>query len=175
MQRIIKKVAPATLQQAPKEKRVAAYARVSSGREGPLHSLSAQISYYNSSIQKTPGWQYAGVYADEALTGTKENRVEFQKLLKACHAGEIDMVITKSVSRFARNTVTTLKTIRELRLIGVDVYFEEQNIHTLTLQHIQLLQSKKSFSPTVLLLLNAGTQQKAKLKIQQNPSQFQLQ
>lgn len=83
MQRIIKKVAPATLQQAPKEKRVAAYARVSSGREGPLHSLSAQISYYNSLIQKTPGWQYAGVYADEALTGTKENRVEFQKLLNA--------------------------------------------------------------------------------------------
>ena len=131
MQRIIKKVAPAALQQAPKEKRVAAYARVSSGREGPLHSLSAQISYYNSLIQKTPGWQYAGVYADEALTGTKENRAEFQKLLKACHAGEIDMVITKSVSRFARNTVTTLKTIRELRLAGVDVYFEEQNIHTL--------------------------------------------
>lgn len=131
MQRIIKKVAPATLKQAPKQKRVAAYARVSSGREGPLHSLSAQISYYNSLIQKTPGWQYAGVYADEALTGTKENRVEFQKLLKACYAGEIDMVITKSVSRFARNTVTTLKTIRELRLAGVDVYFEEQNIHTL--------------------------------------------
>lgn len=131
MERMIKKVAPAALQQAPKLKRVAAYARVSSGREGPLHSLSAQISYYNSLIQKTPGWQYAGVYADEALTGTKENREEFQKLLKACYDGEIDMIITKSVSRFARNTVTTLKTIRKLRLAGVDVYFEEQNIHTL--------------------------------------------
>ena len=131
MGRIIKKVAPAALQQAPKQKRVAAYARVSSGREGPLHSLSAQISYYNSLIQKTLGWQYAGVYADEALTGTKENRAEFQKLLKACYDGEIDMIITKSVSRFARNTVTTLKTIRKLRLAGVDVYFEEQNIHTL--------------------------------------------
>lgn len=81
-------------------------------------------------IQKTPGWQYVGVYADEALTGTKENRMEFQKLLKACHAGEIDMVITKSVSRFARNTVTTLKTIRELRLIGVDVYFEKKDFYT---------------------------------------------
>lgn len=131
MERMIKKVVPGALQQAPRLKRVAAYARVSSGREGPLHSLSAQISYYNSLIQKTPGWQYAGVYADEALTGTKENREEFQKLLKACYDGEIDMIITKSVSRFARNTVTTLKTIRKLRLAGVDVYFEEQNIHTL--------------------------------------------
>ena len=89
MQRIIKIVAPATLQQAPKEKRVAAYARVSSGREGPLHSLSAQISYYNSLIQKTPGWQYVGVYADEALTGTKENRAEFQKLLKPAMPGRL--------------------------------------------------------------------------------------
>lgn len=131
MERIITKVAPATLQQAPKAKRVAAYARVSSGREAPLHSLSAQISHYNALIQKTPGWEYAGVYADEALTGTKESRGEFQKLLRACHAGEIDLILTKSVSRFARNTVTTLRTIRELRLIGVDVFFEEQNIHTL--------------------------------------------
>lgn len=131
MERIITKVAPATLRQAPKAKRVAAYARVSSGREAPLHSLSAQISHYNALIQKTSGWEYAGVYADEALTGTKESRGEFQKLLRACHSGKIDLILTKSVSRFARNTVTTLKTIRELRLLGVDVFFEEQNIHTL--------------------------------------------
>lgn len=131
MERIITRVAPPALQQAPKLKRVAAYARVSSGREAPLHSLSAQVSHYNGLIQKTPGWQYAGVYADEALSGTRDSRGEFQRLLADCKAGKIDMIITKSVSRFARNTVTTLKTIRELRLIGVDVYFEEQNIHTL--------------------------------------------
>lgn len=131
MERIITKVAPPVLQQAPKLKRVAAYARVSSGREAPLHSLSAQVSHYSSMIQKTPGWQYAGVYADEALSGTKDSRGEFQRLLADCKAGKIDMIITKSVSRFARNTVTTLRTIRELRLLGVDVYFEEQNIHTL--------------------------------------------
>lgn len=72
-----------------------------------------------------------GVYADEALTGTKDSRGEFQRLLADCRAGKIDMIITKSVSRFARNTVTTLRTIRELRLMGVDVFFEEQNIHTM--------------------------------------------
>lgn len=131
MQRKITKIAPLTIQQAPRLLRVAAYARVSSGKEAMLHSLSAQISHYSAKIQNTPGWEYAGVYADEALTGTKDSREEFQKLMAACRAGEIDLIITKSISRFARNTVTTLKTIRELRRIGVDVYFEEQNIHTL--------------------------------------------
>lgn len=132
MERIIQKVTPPARKKAPKLKRVAAYARVSSGREAPLHSLSAQISQYSGMIQKTPGWQYAGVYADEALTGTKDSRGEFQRLLADCRAGKIDMIITKSVSRFARNTVTTLRTIRELRLMGVDVFFEEQNIHTMS-------------------------------------------
>lgn len=131
MQRTIKKVNMAAVQQAPKQKRVAAYARVSCGKDAMLHSLSAQVSYSSALIQKTPGWEYAGVYADEALSGTKDTRGQFQKLLADCRAGDIDLIITKSISRFARNTVTTLQTVRELRLIGVDVYFEEQNIHTL--------------------------------------------
>lgn len=131
MERMIQKITPPARHKVSKMKRVAAYARVSSGREAPLHSLSAQISHYSGMIQKTPGWQYAGVYADEALSGTKDSRGEFQRLLADCKAGKIDMIITKSVSRFARNTVTTLKTIRELRLIGVDVFFEEQNIYTM--------------------------------------------
>lgn len=97
-----------------------------------LHSLSAQISEYSSRIQKHPGWQYAGVYADEAKTGTKGGRENFQRLLADCRAGQIDMVITKSISRFARNTVTLLETVRELKALGVDVFFEEQNIHTLS-------------------------------------------
>ena len=114
---------------APKKKRVAAYARVSSGKDAMLHSLSAQVSYYSDYIQKH-GWEYAGVYADEALTGTKDNRENFQRLLAECRKGTIQMVITKSISRFARNTVTLLSTVRELKSLGVDVYFEEQNIHT---------------------------------------------
>ena len=116
---------------APKKKRVAAYCRVSSGKDAMLHSLSAQISYYSDYIQKH-GWEYAGVYADEALTGTKDNRENFQRLLAECRKGTVQMVITKSISRFARNTVTLLETVRELKALGVDVYFEEQNIHTMS-------------------------------------------
>jgi len=116
---------------APKKKRVAAYCRVSSGKDAMLHSLSAQVSYYSDYIQKH-GWEYAGVYADEALTGTNDNRENFQRLLAECRKGTIQMVITKAISRFARNTVTLLETVRELKALGVDVYFEEQNIHTMS-------------------------------------------
>ena len=116
----------------PSLKRVAAYARVSSGKDAMLHSLSSQVSYYSALIQKHTGWLYCGVYADEAFTGTKDGRDGFQSLLAECRAGNIDMVITKSISRFARNTVTLLETVRELKALGVDVYFEEQNIHTMS-------------------------------------------
>lgn len=117
---------------APKLTRVAAYARVSSGKDAMHHSLSAQVSYYSDMIQKHPGWTYAGVYADEAKTGTKDSRENFQCLIEDCQQGKIDLVITKSVSRFARNTVTLLETVRQLKELGVDVFFEEQNIHTLS-------------------------------------------
>ncbi len=116
----------------PQRKRVAAYARVSSGKDAMLHSLSAQVSYYSDLIQNHSSWQYVGVYADEALTGTRNNRENFQRLLADCRAGMIDMVITKSISRFARNTITLLETVRELKTMGVDVYFEEQSIHSLS-------------------------------------------
>ena len=116
----------------PKLTRVAAYARVSSGKDAMLHSLSAQVSYYNCMIQNHPGWIFCGVYADEALTGTRDNREQFQRLLADCRAGKIDLVVTKSISRFARNTLTLLQTVRELKALGADVYFEEQNIHSLS-------------------------------------------
>ena len=79
-------------------KRVAAYARVSSGKDAMLHSLAAQVSYYSKLIQTHPGWRFAGVYADEAYTGTKEARPEFQRLLAACRDGAVDMIVTKSIS-----------------------------------------------------------------------------
>ncbi len=116
----------------PKRKKVAAYARVSSGKDAMMHSLSAQISYYSKLIQDNPNWQYVGVYADEARTGTKDLRPEFQRLLKDCEQGKIDMIITKAVSRFARNTLTVLETVRSLKKIGIDVYFEKENIHSLS-------------------------------------------
>jgi len=114
------------------KKCVAAYARVSDGKDAMLHSLSAQISYYSEYIQRNPDWIFVSVYADEAITGTKDSRPEFQKMLSDCKLGLIDMVITKSISRLARNTVTVLESVRALRELGVDIYFEEQNIHSLS-------------------------------------------
>jgi len=113
-------------------KKVCAYARVSTGKDTMLHSLSAQISYYSSYIQKHGEWCFSGVYAEEAVTGTKDKRPEFQRMIADCKAGKIDMIITKSISRFARNTVTLLETVRMLKELNVDVYFEEQNIHTMS-------------------------------------------
>jgi len=115
-----------------KKKNVAAYTRVSNGKDAMLHSLSAQVSYYSDYIQSHDDWEYVGVYADEALTGTKDNRADFQRLIADCRAGKIDMVITKSISRFARNTVTLLETVRELKNFGIGIFFEEQNINTLS-------------------------------------------
>ena len=129
MNRIVQQVKFQTAP-APVFKKVAAYARVSTGKDAMLHSLSAQVSYYSSLIQNHKGWQYAGVYIDEAVSGTKSSREGFQKLINDCKAGKIDMVITKSISRFGRNTVTLLQTVRELKDIGVDVFFEEQNLHS---------------------------------------------
>ena len=127
MPKTVTKVAyPPRLQ---RRKRVAAYARVSSGKDAMLHSLSAQVSYYNDLIQKKDGWEFVGVYSDEAITGTKEDRAGFQQMLEDCHNGKIDMILTKSISRFARNTVTILETVRMLKALEVDVFFEKQNIH----------------------------------------------
>lgn len=114
------------------DKRVAAYARVSTEKDAMLHSLSAQVSYYSDLIQSHRGWKYVGVYADEGLTGTKADRDNFVRLVEDCKAGKIDIVITKSISRFARNTLTLLETVRELKLFGVDIYFEEQKIHSMS-------------------------------------------
>ena len=116
----------------PKRKRVAAYARVSMEKDAMLHSLAAQVSHYSQLIQSNPTWIYAGVYADEGLTGTKESRPEFQRLLQDCREGLIDLVIVKSISRFARNTVTLLATVRELKGLGIDVFSERENIHSMS-------------------------------------------
>jgi DNA invertase Pin-like site-specific DNA recombinase len=105
---------------------------VSDGKEAMLKSLSAQVNYYKKLISENYMWEFVGVYSDEVFTGTKDSRAEFQQLLKDCRENKIDMVITKSISRFARNTVTLLETVRELKAIHVDVFFEEQNIHSIS-------------------------------------------
>lgn len=113
-------------------KRVAAYARVSCEKDTMLHSLEAQIDYYRKYITCNPEWIFAGIYADEAKTGTKEDREQFQRLLSDCRSGQIDMVITKSISRFARNTVTLLATVRELKELGINVLFEDSKITSIS-------------------------------------------
>lgn len=124
----VRKIKPKTLPLA-KRKRVAAYARVSKDTARLMHSVSAQVSYYSSLIQKNPEWEYAGVYADSGISGTGiKERDEFQRLVEDCEAGKIDIVLTKSISRFARNTVDLLATVRHLKEIGVEVRFEKENI-----------------------------------------------
>ena len=145
MKKTIIDIAPAK-QDSLRRKRVAAYCRVSCGKDTMLHSLQAQIDYYHKLITMNPEWKFAGVYADEAKTGTKESREQFQALLAECRAGNIEMVITKSISRFARNTVTLLNTVRELKDLGIDVYFEEQNIRTLDAEGEILLTLLASFA-----------------------------
>ena len=112
--------------------RTAAYCRVSCGKDAMLHSLEAQSDYYEKLIRGNPEWTFCGMYADEAFTGTKAERPAFQKMLADCRAGRLDQILVKSISRFARNTVTLLTTVRELKSLGVDVFFEEQGIHTMS-------------------------------------------
>ena len=116
----------------PVLKRVAAYARVSIDTEELHHSFSAQVSYYSNLIQKTPEWGYVGVYADEGISGTSMNRPQFQRMLKDCEAGMIDIILTKSISRFARNTVDLLRTVRRLKELGIEVRFEKEHINSLS-------------------------------------------
>ena len=111
--------------------RVAAYCRVSSGQGEQLHSLAAQISHYTQVLSGDASCQFVGIYADRGISGTQvKHRAEFLRLMEDCRAGLVDQVITKSVSRFGRNTVDTLLYTRELRNLGIDVYFEKEHLHS---------------------------------------------
>ncbi len=113
--------------------RVCGYARVSTGSKAQAESYATQITYFTEKIGNNPLWEFAGMYADEAATGTKvKGREEFQAMIEACENGEIDLILTKSVTRFARNTVECIQTIRKLKALGVGILFEKENINTLT-------------------------------------------
>ena len=110
-------------------KRVCAYARVSTDKESQLNSFSVQVSEYKNMIMKNPNWEFAGVYGDEGKSGTNIfGRKQFMQMVEVAKAGGIDLIITKSISRFARNTVDCLKTIRELKKVGTEIYFENDNL-----------------------------------------------
>jgi len=111
--------------------RVAAYCRVSSSQDEQLHSLAAQIDHYTQALAGDASCQFVGIYADRGISGTQvKNRAEFLRLIEDCRAGLVDQIITKSVSRFGRNTVDTLLYTRELRSLGIDVYFEKEHLHS---------------------------------------------
>lgn len=125
-----------TLQQQPlssatHKKRVAAYARVSTEQDEQQSSYEAQVDFYTRHIQSNPDWEFVGVFADRGITGTNtKNRESFNRMIDLALNGGIDIILTKSISRFARNTVDTLQTVRELKAVGVEVRFEKENLHT---------------------------------------------
>ena len=120
--------------------RVAAYCRVSTDEEDQLNSLETQMQYYTSKIAENPNWTMVGIYADEGITGTRaDKRDKFMKLMRDCQKGKVDYILTKSTSRFARNTVDSLTWIRKLRAIGIGVYFEEQNLDSSKVENETLI------------------------------------
>lgn len=130
--RIVHKIV-SPISEVRQRKKVAAYARVSMESERMQHSLSAQVSYYSALIQQNPEWEYAGVYADYGISGTgMQKREEFKRMLVDAEAGKIDIILTKSIQRFARNTVDLLNVVRYLRELGIEVFFQKENIRTLS-------------------------------------------
>ena len=133
--------------QAAKCLRVAAYCRVSTDDEEQKTSYEAQIGYYTEKINSNPEWQMAGIFADEGISGTQaQKRPEFLKMIRLCRQRKIDIILTKSLSRFARNTVDSLGYIRELRALGIAVISEKENINTLTAESEMLITIMSCFA-----------------------------
>lgn len=163
----VRKIEP-TMPVLPTRKKVAAYARVSMETERLHHSLSAQVSYYSDLIQRNPEWEYVGVYADDGITGTQANkRDEFQRLLEDCEAGKIDIVLTKSISRFARNTVDLLETVRHLKELGISVRFEKENIDSLSGDGEVMLTLLASFAQEEIRSLSENEKWSVKKRFEQ--------
>lgn len=133
MKKITKISGNTHISQHKKKTRVAAYCRVSTGMDAQLESLAAQRSHYEHYIKAQPNWELAGVYYDEGISGTKKSgRAELLHLMEDCRAGKVDLVITKSISRFARNTADCLELVRTLQALDIPVYFESEKINTLS-------------------------------------------
>ena len=158
--------------------RVAAYCRVSTDSDEQATSYEAQIEHYTEYIQHNPNWELAGIYADDGITGTNtKKRDEFNRMIQDCEDGRIDMIITKSISRFARNTLDCLKYIRQLREKDIPVFFEKENINStdakgevmLTIMASLAQQESQSLSQNVKLGVQYRFQQG---KVQINHNRF---
>ncbi len=158
--------------------RVAAYCRVSTDSDEQATSYEAQIEHYTEYISKNPDWIMAGIFADDGISGTNtKKRDEFNRMIEECMSGNIDMIITKSISRFARNTLDCLKYIRQLKDKNIPVYFEKEAINTmdskgevlLTIMASLAQQESQSLSQNVKLGIQYRYQQG---KVQVNHNRF---
>lgn len=150
-----------------KRLRVAAYCRVSTDSEDQLNSYKSQVQYYTDLIKANSEWSLADIYADEAITGTQvTKREDFQRLINDCMNGDIDLIVTKSISRFARNTLDTLKYVRMLKEKGIAVFFEEENINTLTMDGELLLVILSSVAQQEVENISANVKKGLKMKMQ---------
>lgn len=148
-------------------KRVAAYCRVSSDSEDQKNSYESQVKHYKDYISQRLDWQLAGIYADEGISGTQVGkRQDFQRLIDDCKRGDIDYIVTKAIARFARNTLDTLKYVRMLKDLQIGVYFEEENIDTLTMDGELLLTILSSVAQQEVENTSAHVKKGLKMKMQ---------
>lgn len=148
--------------------KVCAYARVSTDSEDQKTSYESQIIHYRTMIEENPNWEYVKVYADEGITGTQtKNRNNFNQMITDATNGKIDLILAKSISRFARNTVDTLNCVRLLRDYNVDVYFEKENIHTLSLSNELFLTLYSAFAQAESESISENVKAGAKMKMKQ--------
>ncbi|MBP3887726.1 MAG: recombinase family protein [Cellulosilyticum sp.] len=128
------------------KKKVCAYARVSTSSNSQEESLENQTTYYRNKIEANPDYEFVGIFADSGYTGTKDNRPGFQQMMTYCREGKIDLILTKSISRFARNTTIVLEYVRELKLLDIEIHFERENIQTLSKDGELMLAVLSSFA-----------------------------
>jgi DNA invertase Pin-like site-specific DNA recombinase len=147
--------------------RVAGYARVSSDSYDQLNSFSAQVRYYTKLIEQNESWELAEIFADEGISGVStEKRDDFNRMLRNCREGKIDRIITKSTSRFARNTLDTIRTIRELKDIGVTVLFEKENIDTANITSENLLTLYAMFAQQESVSISQNAKKANRMRMQ---------
>lgn len=171
-------VIPATTNAAKtiesRQLKVAAYCRVSSDSDEQMNSVYAQQRHYTDMILRNQNWRMAGIYADEGISGARaENRPAFQKLLRHCKRGNIDLILTKSVSRFARNTLDSIGYVRQLKAMGVGVFFEKEGINTLEESSELLLTLLSSFAQEELASLSKNVKMGIRVAMREGKVNFQ--
>lgn len=137
----------ANLQHRKRKLRVAAYCRVSTEEEEQQNSFEVQVDYYTEKISNHEGWQLAGIFADDGISGVRtKKREQFNKMIELCKQKKIDLILTKSISRFARNTLDCIKHIRILKSWGIPVIFEKENIDTSNMNSEMILTCLSAFA-----------------------------